>query len=161
MPTTSQSRSLSLVPTFFGVTVALLVCAVIIIIGLVGRPAGGLTLPADYRVVHVDEFDYGFHIPAGDLPSGKLLFVDTNRGSIPHELVMFKIASVKAPLPMLKDTRLDEESSAIESVVDSGSALAPGETRVMSADLEPGSYVIVCNLPAHLRLGMHVIVTVK
>jgi uncharacterized cupredoxin-like copper-binding protein len=56
---------------------------------------------------------------------------------------------------------LDEESPAIEGVMDSGSSLAPGETRVLGANLDPGSYVIVCNLPAHFRLGMHQTITVK
>jgi uncharacterized cupredoxin-like copper-binding protein len=161
MPTDTHTPARSLAPTFLGVTAALLVCAVLIIGGLVARPAGGLKLPTGYTVVHVDEFDYGFHIPAGPLPSGKVLFVDTNRGSIPHELVMFKTASATAALPMRKDGDLDEDSSKLENVVDSGSALAPGESRVMSADLEPGSYLIVCNLPSHLKLGMHEAVTVK
>ncbi len=161
MPSEMHTPTGSLVPTFLGVTAALLVCAVLIIGGLVARPAGGLKLPTGYTVVRVDEFDYGFHIPAGPLPGGKLLFIDTNRGSIPHELVMFKTASTAAPLPMRKDGDLDEDSSKIESVVDSGSALAPGETRVLSANLEPGSYLIVCNLPSHLKLGMHVAVSVK
>jgi uncharacterized cupredoxin-like copper-binding protein len=161
MPTDTYTPTRSLAPTFLGVTAALLVCAVLIIGGLVARPAGGLKLPTGYTVVHVDEFDYGFHIPAGTLPAGKLLFVDTNRGSIPHELVMFKTASTGGPLPMRKDGDLDEDSSKIENVVDSGSALAPGESRVMSANLEPGSYIIVCNLPSHMKLGMIEKISVK
>jgi uncharacterized cupredoxin-like copper-binding protein len=45
--------------------------------------------------------------------------------------------------------------------MDSGSSLAPGETRVLGANLDPGTYVIVCNLPGHYRLGMHQTITVK
>jgi uncharacterized cupredoxin-like copper-binding protein len=74
---------------------------------------------------------------------------------------MFKTANANARLPLRKNGSLDEESPAIEGVMDSGSSLAPGETRVLGANLDPGSYVIVCNLPAHFRLGMHQTITVK
>jgi uncharacterized cupredoxin-like copper-binding protein len=157
----SSSQSLSLLPSFFGVAVALLACAALIIVGLLGRPAGGLNVPRGSQVVHVDETEYGFHISAGSLRSGNVIVIDRNLGTIPHELVMFKTANAHARLPLRKDGSLDEESPAIEAVADSGSSLAPGETRVLGANLDPGSYVIVCNLPAHYRLGMHQTITVK
>ena len=161
MSATTKTQSLSLLPTFFGVAVALLACSALLIVGLAQRPAGGLSIPTGSRVIHVDEFDYGFRVPAGPLPAGNVVVVDTNRGSIPHELVMFKTEKGATKLPLRKDGSVDEESSAIEDVLDSGSALAPGETRILSASLDPGSYVIVCNLPAHFGLGMNSPITVK
>jgi uncharacterized cupredoxin-like copper-binding protein len=161
MSESSGSQSVSLFPTLFGVTLALLACAALIIVGLLGRPAHGLSVPSGSHVVHVDETEYGFHHSLGSLPSGNVILVDTNRGRIPHELVTFKTASAAAALPLRKDGSLDEESPAIEDVMDSGSSLAPGETRVLGANLDPGTYVIVCNLPGHYRLGMHQTITVK
>ena len=90
-----------------------------------------------------------------------MVFVDTNTGTVPHELVMFKLSGPKAMMPLRKDGSFNEESSAVADVMDSGYALVPGETRVFGVDLEPGTYVVVCNLPAHYRLGMHQLVTVK
>ena len=161
MDNSSRSKTVNLTPTFLGVAIALLLCATLIIVGLVQRPAGGLGVPPGSHVVHVDEFDYGFRMPSGPLPAGEIVLVDTNRGSIPHELVMFKTANANAKMPMRKDGDVDEESSSLEAVMDSGSSLAPGESRIITAELEPGTYVIVCNLPAHFRLGMHQLVTVK
>src|SRR5690242_18463440 len=103
MSATTESQSGSMAPTLFGVTAALLACAMLVIVGLVGRPAGGLDVPKGSRVIHVDEFDYGLRMPAGALPSGNLVVVDTNRGSVPHELVMFKTAGPGAKLPLRKD----------------------------------------------------------
>jgi uncharacterized cupredoxin-like copper-binding protein len=46
-------------------------------------------------------------------------------------------------------------------VLDSGSSLQPGETRILFADLTAtGHYALVYNLPAHYRLGMHAHLTV-
>ena len=149
-----------MMPTLFGVTTLLLACAVMLVIGLAGRPANGLSVPTGSHVVHVDEFDYGIRLPAGPLPAGNVVLVDTNRGTIPHELVMFA-TKAGAPLPMRKDGSLNEDSPALENVIDSGSALQPGETRLLSATLDKGTYVIVCNLPSHFRLGMHRFVVVR
>ena len=33
--------------------------------------------------------------------------------------------------------------------------VAPGSTQTVNAQLEPGNYVIICNVPGHYQLGMH------
>jgi uncharacterized cupredoxin-like copper-binding protein len=154
----SESRT-RVLPTMFGTSLVLLACAALLIVGLAGRPANGLAVPTGSRVVHVSEFDYGFKID-GTIGAGNVVLVDTNRGTRPHELVMFKTDAGKA-LPLRKNKELDEESPSIEAVIDSGSSLAPGETRILTGTLDPGHYVIVCNLPGHFQFGMHRDVTVK
>jgi uncharacterized cupredoxin-like copper-binding protein len=152
----------NLVPTFLGVAVALLVCATVLIIGLAGRSTGGLKIPPGYNVVHVDEFTYGFRIPTTTLPAGNTLFVDRNVATIPHEFVIFKTDDPASKLPLKPDGTADEDSPALEDDVDSGSAVPPGQTRLLAADLEPGHYVLVCNLPPnHYQSGMRVDITVK
>ena len=160
MTTNGTSRSVSLAPTFLGVAIAMLVVAAVLIVGLAVRPAGGLAVPTGAHVMHVQEFDYGFRMPTTPIPAGQLIIVDKNVGKIPHELVMFKTESATAPLPLRKNGEVDEESSKLEDVIDSGSALAPGETRILTATLDPGTYVIVCNLPLHYGFGMHQLITV-
>jgi len=161
MANKDTSASMQLHPTLLFVTAALLLCSMLVAVSLIGRPAGGLTVPKTTKVVHVQEYDFGIRMPSGHLPSGNVVFIDTNRGTVPHELVMFKTAGPSAKPPLRKNGEFNEDSSAVENVLDSGSALAPGETRILSADLDPGTYIAVCNLPAHYRLGMHQIVTVK
>jgi hypothetical protein len=156
-----ETPSPSLLPTFLGVSVALLVCAVIIIIGLAGRSTGGLKLPAGYNVVKVDEFTYGFRLPTTSLPAGNTLFVDDNIAQIPHEFVIFKTDLPGDRLPLGPDKDVVEDSRELEDAVDSGSDIPPSQTRLLAADLEPGHYVLVCNLPGHYGLGMHVDITVS
>ena len=38
---------------------------------------------------------------------------------------------------------------------DTGAALAPGTSKVMTVHLPVGHYALVCNLPGHYAAGMH------
>jgi uncharacterized cupredoxin-like copper-binding protein len=156
-----QSQMGALMPTMLGVCVAMLACAGLLIVGLAVRPAGGLTVPKGSHVFHVTENEYGIQFPSGPIPSGNVVFIVTDKGTIPHELVVFQTKSATAPLPLRKNGEVDEESSQLSDVMDSGSALVPGETRILTATLDPGTYVAVCNLPTHYQFGMHIAFVVK
>ena len=155
-----SARPESLTPTLIGVGVVLLVVAVLIIIVLAARPSGGLSVPAGSHVVHVEERDFHITIPQTTFSAGNLILVDTNHGPSPHELVMWKTSAPGDGLPLAKDLRVNEDSNALDKVLDSGSSLQPNETRILSVALDPGHYVLVCNLPGHYHAGMHVDITV-
>jgi hypothetical protein len=147
-------------PTVIGVLTVLLICAVLIIVGLAVRPSGGLAVPPGSRVLHVDERDFALHLQSTTLPPGTYVFVDTNHGPSAHELVMWKTNDPAARLPLLANHRVNEDSPTLSSVLDSGTALDPGQTRLLTATLAPGHYVIACNLPGHFIAGMHLDITV-
>ncbi len=162
MPDNPEQSRVNLMPTFLGVALAMLVVATILIIGLARRPSGGLSLPAGYNVVHVSEYTYGLRLADTTIPAGNTVFVDKNTGDIPHELVLFKTDRLAANLPLKPDGTADEDSPLLEDDADSGSALGAGETRLLAANLEPGHYVLVCNLPpTHYTSGMRLDITVK
>jgi uncharacterized cupredoxin-like copper-binding protein len=138
-----------------------LVVAVVLIVTLARRPAGGLAVPTDTHLVRVDERDFHISVARTSLVAGNYVFVDTNHGPSAHELVMWKTTDTFDRLPFGKDGRVDEASPDLESVLDSGTALRPGETRVLSTTLTAGHYILVCNLPGHFRAGMHVDITVQ
>jgi uncharacterized cupredoxin-like copper-binding protein len=151
----------SLTGTIMFVLVTFLVIAGVTIAGLLVRPSGALDVPKGDHVAHVSLSDYAVNGPAS-LPAGKYEVVITNRGTVPHELVIFGTKRTAAALPLQKDGSVDEESGALTNVLDSGSSLAPGETRVVFADLtSPGHYAMVCNLAGHYHLGMHADLTVS
>jgi len=156
----SKRDANSLTGTIIGVLSLLLVVALVLIIAMARRPAGAFNVPKGYAVMHVTATDYAIQAPSS-LPADKYEVVLVNHGSVPHELVMWSTQSSAAALPREKDGSVDEESAVLDSVMDSGSSLQPGETRVMFADLTAaGHYALVCNLPAHYRLGMHADLTV-
>ncbi len=161
MSTATAAHHENTTRTILGVSVGLLACAIVLIVGLAVRPAGGLSLPTGYHVVHVDEFDAHFQADETTIPAGNVMFVDANRGTIPHEFVLFKTDQAARRLPLRADRGVDEDASSLEDVADSGSSLAPGETRLMTADLDPGHYALVCNLAGHYQAGMRLDITVR
>jgi uncharacterized cupredoxin-like copper-binding protein len=46
-------------------------------------------------------------------------------------------------------------------VADSGTNIAPGQSRTLYAILTPGTYIAVCNLPGHYRLAMYAALVVQ
>lgn len=158
----AQRNESFLMPTLLGVSTVLLVVAVMLIVGLAMRPAGGITVPKGYHVVHVSLAEWSISGVPNTVPAGDYEFVITNNGTVPHELVMWATKDPAKALPRGADSDVNEDSSALESVLDTGSSLRPGETRVVFADLTAtGHYAMVCNLPGHYRSGMSEDLTVK
>jgi uncharacterized cupredoxin-like copper-binding protein len=63
---------------------------------------------------------------------------------------------------MRSNGNVDEESTLLHKVTDSGNATNPGgsESVPTKETVAPGRYVAVCNLPGHYHLGMWLNVTV-
>jgi uncharacterized cupredoxin-like copper-binding protein len=85
----------------------------------------------------------------------------TNNGSVDHEVVLFKTDLPANRLPLQANGDVNEDSPLLTNVADSGEPLKAGGTESFkTAQLSPGHYVAVCNLPGHYRLGMKLDVTV-
>jgi len=74
----------------------------------------------------------------------------SNDGAILHDFRVF--ATDLAPDALPVDGAVVDESSL--DLVAEGGIFAAGDSRVASADLEPGSYVLICNVPGHYGAGM-------
>jgi uncharacterized cupredoxin-like copper-binding protein len=72
-----------------------------------------------------------------------------NRGPSPHELVVFRTTLALGALPIGSDGNVNEGSPKLVKVADSGTNIAPGQSRTLYAILTPGTYIAVCNLPGH------------
>lgn len=96
-------------------------------------------------------------VPAS-VSAGKVTFKITNAGSIEHELVVLKtsLAADKIPANPDKPGKVKEDGNVGEV-----EGIAVKETKDLTLDLQPGSYVLICDLPAHYSMGMHVAFTVK
>jgi uncharacterized cupredoxin-like copper-binding protein len=137
-------------------------CLGLLGIGACTGSGAAVIVPKDATRVDVALSNYAIRFePGAAIAHGKIAFVVTNNGTIPHELVMFGGVSGSSQLPVGKDGDVNEDSPRLTNVLDSGASLAPHQTKVFVEAIAAGHYVAVCNLPAHWKLGMHLDVTVK
>jgi uncharacterized cupredoxin-like copper-binding protein len=151
-----------LMPTLLGVSIVMLALAIMLIADLAMRPAGAITVPKGYHLARVSLTEWSITGAPKTTPAGNYEFVITNHGTIPHELVMWATKDAANALPRRADGGINEDSRALDSVLDTGSSLMPGETRIVFADLTaPGHYAMACNLPTHYHAGMRADLAVK
>ena len=71
---------------------------------------------------------------------------------------MFRTDLTRDKLPTTTDDSgaviVDEEGQGVEHV-DEVEDIAPNSDATLTVDLAAGSYVVICNLPAHYQQGMH------
>jgi uncharacterized cupredoxin-like copper-binding protein len=88
------------------------------------------------------------------IPAGETTFRVTNEGAAPHELAILK-TDTGANLTV-RDGRAEEPG-----LVDRTAEMAPGSDATLTVTLEPGRYVLICNLPGHYQGGMWADLTVS
>jgi uncharacterized cupredoxin-like copper-binding protein len=106
--------------------------------------------------------DFRVDVPT-TLQAGMYTFSIANAGAMQHELLVFHPDSSIDPtkLPLGSDGNVVEDAPGINKVSD-GDNIDPGKSQTREVDLSaPGTYVFVCNLPGHYKLGMWTVVTVK
>jgi uncharacterized cupredoxin-like copper-binding protein len=75
--------------------------------------------------------------------SGEVTFEVSNNGEDPHELVVARSDLAPDALPTDDDGAVPEDEV---DIVDEVEELAPGTDGELTIELEPGSYVLFCNL---------------
>jgi uncharacterized cupredoxin-like copper-binding protein len=113
-----------------------------------GSAAGG---------VSATEKDFSITLSSSTGTAGPVTFNITNEGPSTHEFVVIQTDDAPDALPV-KNGTVDESGLTI---VDENEDIAPSTTGTLSVDLKAGSYVIICNLPAHYEQGMHAGFTVS
>jgi hypothetical protein len=134
-----------------------LACSLLIVTTIAGftwgASRGGAAQP--FPSLTVTESDFTIVLSTSRASAGPTSLVVRNRGPSPHELVVFRTTLALGALPIGPDGNINEDSPKLVKVADSGTNIAPGQSRTLYTILTPGSYVAVCNLPGHYRLGMH------
>ena len=77
--------------------------------------------------------------------AGEVTFVVDNQGGQPHELVVVE-ADSPDDLPVADDDSFDEEAFGEDNVLGEVEDVAAGDSEELSLDLEPASYVLLCNV---------------
>ena len=100
--------------------------------------------------------DFSIAATPGTFAAGNISFAIHNAGPSTHEFAIIRTDDAPDALPVengvIPEDRID--------LVDEAEDIAPGTDTSLSANLTAGSYVLVCNLPAHYGAGMHAAFTV-
>ncbi|RME14670.1 MAG: hypothetical protein D6801_08825 [Alphaproteobacteria bacterium] len=101
----------------------------------------------------------GFDVTQNVIPRGKVKFIATNTSTyLEHEMLVFPISDVTKALPYNTDTeRLDEDAAGSLGEI---AETAPGETGTLELTLEPGVYMLACNIANHYAMGMWTLIVV-
>ena len=122
-------------------------------------PAATTAAPAPGTTVAVTLVDMAVRLSIASVPAGTVTFSVTNGGTTNHEFVVLQTAiaqSALAPDPANPGTVL--EPGFVGKVPN----LAPQTTGSLTLTLGPGSYILLCNDPAHYSaLGMHAAFSVR
>ena len=142
----------------FGLVLVVGAALVAMAIGLFAVTGGS---PATHPSVKAGLREWAVTFDQTILSRGTYTFKIANDGKVEHELIAFRTSLSPGALPTAADGRINEEDPALVSATD-GPNLKPGQTTSRTVDLTtPGTYVFMCNLPAHYGLGMHTVVTVS
>jgi uncharacterized cupredoxin-like copper-binding protein len=120
---------------------------------------GATQLAAPGRVVHVTERDFSIKVSPRTLEAGDVVLRATNRGPDQHELIVARVGDSK--LPLRSDGLTVDEDGVEKSIV---GVLEPGEpnsVRELRVQLNPGHYVLFCNMSGHFMGGMRADVVVR
>jgi uncharacterized cupredoxin-like copper-binding protein len=115
----------------------------------------GMTMQGDMKMAVM-------HVIADktEVPAGEVTFAVTNTSKdVVHEMLVVKVADTTKPLPYVDgDSRVDEDAAGHLGEV---SELDPGASGALTLTLDPGTYMLFCNIPGHYMAGMWTLVTVK
>jgi uncharacterized cupredoxin-like copper-binding protein len=108
--------------------------------------------------ISVTMTDYEMNLSAPSAKAGEITFHIQNNSEVNiHEFVVVKTDTGAGSLPMTADNTVDESQfTPVDEVED----LETGKNADLVVTLEPGHYVLLCNLPNHYMQGMHADFTV-
>lgn len=114
------------------------------------------TLPSDVQVT-VDMKEYAVTLTPASIKAGTIKFGIRNSGTLVHEFDLIKTDLAADKLPLDAATAKAREDGLVKQLKNIGAGAAAS----VSADLQPGRYLIVCNVPGHYQLGMRAAFTVQ
>jgi uncharacterized cupredoxin-like copper-binding protein len=95
----------------------------------------------------------GIKATPGTAKAGIVTFKVTNdsKDTI-HEMIVMYMADPSKPLPYIdSEQRVDEDKAGDKGEV---SELDPGASGSLTVNLQPGKYLLICNVPGHYAAGM-------
>lgn len=122
--------------------------------------ATGATAGAE--TINVDMKEYSITPEKSEVAAGDVKFNVSNTGKLLHEFLVIKtdLAPDKLPASKAQPGKIDEDARDL-TVIGEIEDLEPGETDDKTFKVDPGKYVLICNIAGHYKAGQYVALTVK
>ncbi len=119
---------------------------------------------SDHRIVDgVPRYQdsMGVMVSAATIPAGEVTFKAVNSSTdIVHEMVVAALPDMAVGLPYEEDiARVNEDVDGAN--LGEVAELEPGEAGSLTIRLQPGTYVLYCNIAGHYASGMWTLLTVE
>ncbi len=103
------------------------------------------------------------------VPAGRTTFVIDNVGTMHHEMAIYRTDLAPGELPLTDEGKVDEEKAGLvaEAVYatpvrgEEDHRIRDGRGTNFTIDLQPGKYVLLCNLTGHYTAGQYTGLTVS
>lgn len=107
----------------------------------------------------MDMATMGITVDAVEISAGEVKFIVINESpTFYHALTISPVVDPSRELPYLKDKMMvDEEAAGITA---RAKELRPGASGSVTVDMQPGTYILYCNIAGHYAMGMWTIVNV-
>lgn len=140
--------------------------------------AAETTTAAEAETVAVSMGEFFIKPDVDAIPAGEVTFDVTNDGAVEHEFVVLKTDIAGGDLPV-KGGEVDlakagevlggahepgeeeEEMKGAAEEHEEEEHLEPGASESYTVDMEPGKYILICNIPGHYSSGQWVEFTVE
>jgi uncharacterized cupredoxin-like copper-binding protein len=110
--------------------------------------------------VKVIETEMAIELLPSTVSAGAIEFIAYNQGQLPHEMEIIKTDLPLDQMP-IKDNRLERKKVGEKIDEIEAEDLPSGATATLLTNLEPGRYVIECNIPGHFQAGMKAALVVE
>jgi uncharacterized cupredoxin-like copper-binding protein len=131
------------------------------------EPGVMTTPPADATIVNVALKEFSITPEQSTVTAGPVYFHAANEGAEAHEMVVIRTDLAPDELPVDDDGRVPEDQVSIVGEIE---PFAAGSDASITLDLQPGHYVLICNilekeesgkLESHYQEGMRTALTVE
>jgi uncharacterized cupredoxin-like copper-binding protein len=92
-----------------------------------------------------------------DVLAGDITIAAKNQGAVEHELVLLKTDVAADKLEMAGNRVNEDKYKSAGEIAD----FSPGKTESQTFKLDPGKYVLICNITGHYQQGMAAALTVN
>jgi uncharacterized cupredoxin-like copper-binding protein len=128
--------------------------ALVVVLLVLASCGGAEAMPADVNVV-VEMRDYKVELSVPSVKAGVVKFGVRNAGSMEHSFELIKTDLAIDKLPV--DGGKAKEDGLVKQI----KSIPVGKIATITADLQPGSYVVICNVAGHYQLGMRAALKVE